>query len=225
MNLAIEENFTKINKTTETIVENIYINEQEKLLKFITQRLIINKKSADVLDGFIYQKLLKTHENTIKNKLINCFPSGIVILKSYLKINYEPLQLLLMNEKFKEADELTNKYLYELVKQRSPGVKRWLYFTDIQFVPPEDLFTLDLLWQIYSKGKFGFSIQKQIWITSNGNWDILWDKINWTNKGIMNRYPQEFQWTTEAPEGHLPLFNQLRGTQTLSYLFKNITWT
>nr|YP_009944512.1 hypothetical protein [Osmundea sinicola]QFR99806.1 hypothetical protein [Osmundea sinicola] len=225
MNLAINEHFTKIDKTTEKIVENIYINEPEKLLKFIIQRLIVNKQKADVLDGFIYQKLLKTHENIIKNELISYFPSGIILLQSCLKINYEPLQKLLMNEQFREADELTNKYLYELIKQKYPGVKRWLYFTDIQFLPPEDLFTLDFLWQIYSKGKFGFSIQKQIWIKSNENWDILWDKINWTKNGTMNRYPKEFQWTIEAPDGHLPLFNQLRGTQTLSYLFKNITWT
>lgn len=225
MNLAIKEHFTKINKNTETIVENIYANEQEELLQFMIQRLIVNKQSADVLDGFIYQKLLKTNKNIIKNKLISSFPNGIVILKSCLKIHYEPLQKLLMHEKFKEADELTNKYLYELVKQQYPSVKRWLYFTDIQFLPSEDLFTLDFLWQIYSKGKFGFSIQKQIWIKNNQNWDTLWDKISWTNNGVMNRYPQEFQWTTEAPEGHLPLFNQLRGTQTLSYLFKSITWT
>ena len=102
--------------------------------------------------------------------------------------------------------------------------KNWLYFTDIQFLPKQDLFILDKLWKIYSKGKFGFSIQKKIWVYNNKKWDKFWEKINWISNGVMRRYPNDFVWTVDAPEGHLPLFNQLRGTQTLSYLFRNIQW-
>lgn len=224
MKLTIEKNFTKINQSTERIINITYEKEQYSLLEFIIERIIVNKKTADPLDGFIYQKLLKTNEQRIKTKLIQYFPNGLVTLKSYSDINYEPLQKLLINEKFKEADKLTNQHLCELVQTKTTSEKKWLYFTDIQFLPAEDLFTLDFLWKIYSRGKFGFSVQKQIWMKSNKNWDILWEKISWTSNGSMKRYPQEFQWTTQAPEGHLPLFNQLRGTQTLSYLFKNITW-
>nr|ARW68620.1 hypothetical protein [Palisada sp.] len=224
MKLSIEEHFTIVNQRTEQIINTTYKEEQESLLEFIIKRILINKKAADALDGFIYQKLLKTDQQQVKDKLMNYFPKGIVNLKSCSQIDYEPLQNLLMNESFKEADVLTNKYLCELVKTKAKVEKKWLYFTDIQFLPYEDLFILDFLWRTYSRGKFGFSIQKQIWIKNNKNWDTLWEKINWTNNGSMRRYPQEFEWTTQAPEGHLPLFNQLRGTQTLSYLFKNITW-
>lgn len=224
MKLTIEKNFTTINQSTEKIINITYEQEQDSLLEFIIARILVNKKTADTLDGFIYQKLLKTDQQRIRKKLIQHFPNGIVTLKSCSDINYEPLQKLLINENFKEADKLTNQHLCELVKTKTTIEKNWLYFTDIQFLPTEDLFTLDFLWKIYSRGKFGFSVQKQIWIKSKKNWDILWEKISWTSNGSMKRYPQEFQWTIQAPEGHLPLFNQLRGTQTLSYLFKNITW-
>ena len=224
MNLAEEELFTTISKSTETTVNSIYKKEQEILLQFIITRLIVNNKVADVLDGFIYQKLVKTNKDKIKKGIMQYFPNGIIQIQSSSNNNYQNLQTLLMNEKFEEADALTNKYLCELVQKKSPRRKKWLYFTDVQFLSSEDLFTLDNLWKTYSKGKFGFSVQKKIWIKGNKNWDKLWEKISWTNNGKMKRYPQEFQWTIEAPEGHLPLFNQLRGTQTLSYLFQNITW-
>nr|ARW60115.1 hypothetical protein [Laurencieae sp.] len=224
MKLTIEQNFPVITQETEKIINAIYKEEQEFLLKFIVERILIKKKSTDTLDGFIYQKLLKTDKETIRNKLVDYFPNGVLTFNSYLHINYQPLQTLLVNEKFQEADKLTSKHLCELVETKTASQKEWLYFTDIQFLPSEDIFTLDFLWKIYSKGKFGFSVQKQIWVKSNKKWDILWEKINWTNNGTMKRYPQEFQWTIEAPKGHLPLFNQLRGTQTLSYLFKSITW-
>lgn len=83
-----------------------------------------------------------------------------------------------------------------------------------------------MLWKVYSKGKFGFSIQKNIWLKQNKQWDKLWEKIKWleAKTGIMKRYPKEFTWSIDAPEGHLPLFNQLRGTQTLYYLFQKINW-
>ena len=224
MKLTIEKNFTTINQSTERIINITYEKEQGSLLEFIIERILVNKKTADPLDGFIYQKLLKTDQQKIRKKLIQHFPNGIVTLKSCSSINYEPLQKLLINENFREANKLTSQHLCELVKTKTTIEKKWLYFTDVQFLPADDLFTLDFLWKIYSKGKFGFSVQKQIWIKSNKNWDLLWERISWTSNGSMKRYPQEFQWTIQAPEGHLPLFNQLRGTQTLSYLFKNITW-
>ena len=147
-------------------------------------------------------------------------------MEKYIEINYQPLQELLITKNFQEADKLTQKYLCELVEKQTQQKKQWLYFTDINFIPVSELFVIDLLWKTYSKGKFGFSVQKSIWMKYNNKWDKLWEKIKWSEitTGTMKRYPQEFIWTIDAPEGHLPLFNQLRGTQTLSYLFKKINW-
>jgi len=217
-----EKNFIHITNDIEELVNFIYKEKQEVLLQIIMERRLNKNKIADTLDGFIFQKLIQTNMSTIKLELNKYFPNGVTTLKSSLKLNYQPLQELLINQQFQEADKITNEYLCELVAIQTKNEKKWLYFTDIQFLPVEDLFTLDLLWKIYSKGKFGFSIQKDIWMKSNKKWDKLWEKISWTNNGKMKRYPEEFEWTLTAPKGHLPLSNQLRGTKTLLYLFNHI---
>lgn len=140
-------------------------------------------------------------------------------------IDYCPLQKLLIQKKFQEADKLTQNYLCQLAKNYGGAKQRkWLYFTDISLLPSKDLYIIDLLWRSYSDNRFGFSIQRKIWLANNSNWQILWEKIGWTNQGVMKRYPEEFLWHTNAPQGHLPLFNQLRGKQTLNALFEHIAW-
>ena len=91
-------------------------------------------------------------------------------------------------------------------------------------MPSEDLIVIDSLWQAYSRHKFGFSKQRQIWLSTNCDWEKFWDQIGWKNNGIARRYPNEFLWDVNAPSGHLPLFNQLRGVQVLSALFNHIVW-
>lgn len=209
------------------------INEiiQEKIGKKILIATIIKRykdlnHKINIIDGLIYQKIIETGDSESIDELIFNLPLGIINLEKSTKIDYQPLQDLLINKNFQEADKLTQKYLCKIVEKQTNKEKNWLYFTDIQYIETHELCQIDLLWQIYSKGKFGFSIQKNIWIQNKRKWDKLWEKINWLeNKtGMMRRYPTEFNWTIEAPIGHLPLFNQLRGTQTLYYLFEKIDW-
>nr|YP_009394672.1 hypothetical protein [Polysiphonia elongata]ARW63234.1 hypothetical protein [Polysiphonia elongata] len=214
-------------KTEEKINEIIDKEIGKKILvsTIIKKYKNLNQKSS-IIDGLIYQKVIETKESEFTNELILNLPKGIIYLEESMSINYQPLQDLLIKKSFQEADKLTQQYLCILVEQKTMQTKKWLYFTDIQFIPKYELFKIDLLWRTYSKGKFGFSIQKNIWIKYNKEWDKLWEKIEWleVTTGAMKRYPKEFNWTAEAPKGHLPLFNQLRGTQTLCYLFKKIDW-
>nr|YP_009398594.1 hypothetical protein [Kuetzingia canaliculata]ARW67780.1 hypothetical protein [Kuetzingia canaliculata] len=225
--LIINKNQRIISDETETIINYIYEQGEEKqkiLLNLIIKRNLINKQKVEVIDGFIFQKLRETNRENIKSKLIKLFPNGIVKLERSLSLDYQILQNLLIEKKFQEADIITQKFLCELVQQKKQSNRKWIYFTEIQFLPLNDLFTIDLLWKIYSKGKFGFSIQKKIWIKNNKKWKKLWKQIGWTENEAMKKYPKEFIWTIKAPEGHLPLSNQLRGTQSLLYLFKSIRW-
>jgi len=226
----IEIVFTKQNtiitsETEKTIDEILINNEGQKLIvDNLIDRIKLKEETPTIIDGLIYQKIIKIDNKNIKEKIIKELPRGVVNFEGFNKVNYYSLQELLIDQKFQEADTLTHQYLCELVKSKSTEIKKWLYFTDIQFLPKQELFIVDLLWKIYSKGKFGFSIQKKIWIKNNKNWDKLWEKIYWLKQGVMKRYPEEFIWTIDAPEGHLPLSNQLRGTKTLLYLFHNIEW-
>ena len=218
-NISIKQNLQ--------IIEKIYQEGREgkeTLLNILIQRRIIQKKTILPLDGLIFETLFNTKNNYITKKLNQYFPNGIMIFKDTLKIDYQPLQELLIQKKFKEADQLTQKYLCQLAGLDNYSKRQWLYFTDIPLIPSEDLYNIDLLWRLYSQSKFGFSIQRKIWKIHHCNWNQLWEKIGWTNEGVPCRYPEEFTWTIDAPAGHLPLFNQLRGMQVLSSLFEHIIW-
>ena len=60
-----------------------------------------------------------------------------------------------------------------------------------------------------------------------GRYDKLWPRIGWKKDGIWTRYPKSFDWSIEAPNGHMPLVNQLRGVRLMDALlnhqgFKNL---
>jgi len=218
------------NYLTEDLIKNIDLmikssqDVHKELIKILKKRLIINNIETTVLDGLIFRKLIEKKNHHINLELNTLFPKGIINLKSSLKTDYQPLQELLINKEFQEADQLTQALLCKLTPLNKNNKRKWLYFTDIPLIPSNDLFIIDLLWKVYSNGKFGFSIQRKIWQKQNYDWDKFLDKVGWVKCGIMKRYPQEFAWTINAPQGHLPLFNQLRGKQVIYYLFKHIAW-
>lgn len=218
-NISIKE----LLKTINYLYEQGEIGE-ENLLNLLIQRQVTNKQPVTILDGLLFQQLYKTQNQQILKKFQSYFNEGILIFDKNLQINYQPLQKLLINQNFKEADQLTQDYLCQLAGLNVNGNRKWLYFTDIESIPIEDLLEIDLLWQIYSQGKFGFSIQRKIWITKKYKWNDFFTSIGWIINDIPCRYPIDFKWTLKAPIGHLPLFNQLRGSQVLSALFKHPAW-
>jgi hypothetical protein len=45
------------------------------------------------------------------------------------------------------------------------AVKRgWVYFTEIPTIPAADLQTVDQLWRAASNNRFGYSVQKEMWV-------------------------------------------------------------
>nr|YP_009332597.1 hypothetical protein [Membranoptera weeksiae]AHZ94611.1 hypothetical protein [Membranoptera weeksiae] len=225
INKLLQDNNNQISDTIINYCESIIQSKEiDLLINIIIKKLIIKDNKITNLDEIIFEKIIQVEQDNIIKKLYKYFPKSLKEYKSSLKINYESLQDLLINEKFQEADQLTQKYLCKLANLSKKNTREWLYFTDILLIPLYDLFIIDLLWQVYSNNKFGFSIQKKIWINNKYDWDIFLEKINWSEQRIMKRYPQEFIWTINAPKGHLPLFNQLRGIQVISYLFEKIFW-
>nr|YP_009732211.1 hypothetical protein [Gracilaria spinulosa]QHS70707.1 hypothetical protein [Gracilaria spinulosa] len=198
---------------------------QEALLNFLVNRCIIQKKNVEVLDGLIFEFLYFYSTDDIKKRLNSYFSCGLIDLKPSLQLNYQPLQDLLINHNFQKADKLTQFYLCSLADLDRKYSRSWLYFTDIFSLPSEDLYILDKLWRVYSRNKFGFSVQRKIWLSLNCNWEKLWIHIGWNKNGIPLRYPGEFIWNTDAPDGHLPLFNQLRGVQVIAALFNHSVWS
>ncbi|WP_439342852.1 GUN4 N-terminal ARM-like repeat domain-containing protein [Vacuolonema iberomarrocanum] len=175
------------------------------------------------VDGTLHQCLVAANTPKTQEFVQTHLANGVVELRSQANIDYTPLVTLLAEQKYEEGDRLTLAKLCELAGDAA--MKRgWLYFTEVEQFPIEDLQTLDQLWHIYSEGKFGYSIQRDLWLSSGKNWEKLWPLIGWKQGNNWTRYPKEFIWDLSAPKGHLPLSNQLRGVRVISSLLTHPAW-
>lgn len=224
--IAHLKDYFSINQQTELVKKISRYNNPglTALLELLIERRINNTTNLSYIDGIIFKYLYLSEDENIQIKIRQYFKDGVVALESSNNINYLPLQECLISDNFKQANQLTQKYLCELAGLKQNNDRQWLYFTDILNLPSKDLKTIDMLWKIYSKGQFGFSIQRNIWLYNDQNWDKLWHRIGWKINNIAVRYPNGFVWDNTAPIGHLPLSNQLRGVQVISALFKHPVW-
>jgi len=190
------------------------------LMEFLLER---KSEEPTAVMGKAYQILYSADSARVTEFLQANFPTGVVQLRSSANIDYTPLQQLLALQEFQEADRLTLEKLCELAGGTA-SVRKWLYFTQVESLPVADLQTMNTLWKVHSESKFGFSVQREIWLSSGKNWDKLWPLIGWKKGNNWTRYPQEFIWDLSAPRGHLPLSNQLRGVQPFSALMAHPAW-
>lgn len=186
---------------------------------------VLERRNAPptLVDGRAVQVLYATQQDDIQTFLAETWPEGRVPMSSTAEVDYAPIQDCLVAQDFQEADRLTLVKMCELAGPTA--VKRkWVYFTEVEMFPKLDLQTLDRLWQIYSEGKFGFSVQRRLWLGLGQNWDKLWSRLDWKDDNIWTRYPGGFIWDLSAPDGHLPLSNQLRGVRMMASLLSHPAW-
>jgi hypothetical protein len=180
--------------------------------------------SPGPIDGRCYELLLCAETSETEAFLQAHFPEGVVPLKSETGMDYRTLQQLLAQQRFLDADRLTLQKLCELAGPAAMK-RKWVYFSEIDGFSATDLRTINTLWVVHSEGKFGFSVQRQIWLSVGKDWEAFWPKIKWKSGKTWTRYPGEFIWDLSAPRGHLPLSNQLRGVQTINVLLSHPAWT
>ena len=132
-------------------------------------------------------------------------------LKSEKGIDYRPLRDYLKNGEWQKADEETSARMLEAMGESDWGS---VYSSDLQNFPRTDLRTMDKLWLKYSDGKFGFSVQRDIWTSPQvggkvGELDYdkyckLADIVGWRKGGNWLSYPSGFTFNTNTLPGHLP---------------------
>lgn len=139
-----------------------------------------------------------------------------VPLKSERGVDYTKLRDLLATGQWKEADGETLKKMLEVADRTS---EKRLREEDIDRFPCEDLRTIDQLWVKYSKGLFGFSVQKRIYQSLGGTrnfdnkiWEAFGDRVGWRVNSSFLGWRVNSSWigykdlkfNTKAPQGHLP---------------------
>lgn len=193
----------------------------EILMEFLLE--IKAEPAPPIVAARALQLLYRVQSPQVEAFLSENFATGILPLPIDCKVDYSTIQMALVQQKYEVADRLT---LEKMCEAAGPiAVKRkWLYFTEVNIFPVIDLQTLDSLWYIYSEGKFGFSQQREIWLGVGKNWEKFWPRIAWKKDNAWTRYPNEFRWDLQAPSGHLPLTNQLRGVRVMDALMNHPAW-
>jgi hypothetical protein len=131
-------------------------------------------------------------------------------LPSEKGVDYTKLRDLLAAGKWKEADEETRSVM---LKAAGREEERYLNSKSIENFPCTDLRTIDQLWIEYSKGLFGFSVQKRIYESVGKDYGKFGDRVGW-RKGMFSKewlpYNQ-LTFSLNAPQGHLPSMSGVFG--------------
>ncbi|MCL2932321.1 MAG: GUN4 domain-containing protein [Trichodesmium sp. MAG_R03] len=194
-------------------VEDVLANLQPRISTALQTPLPAkNYASTNVNSSHFSQSLPQSFSSvsrTQKNQqLLQYSTCSDVPLVSARQINYELLRDFLAAGKWKEADEETGNCMLKVTKREKEG---WLRVEDMDDFPCQDLGTIDQLWLKYSNGKFGFSLQKQIYYGLGGTkqydsriWRAFGDKVGWRQRGSWLEYPDlNFSLDTHY-KGHLP---------------------
>ena len=178
-----------------------------------------DRAGDDWAAGWILQVLHRHRPERVSELLDRC-PGGWFQVESAVGINYRDLQQDLLQEDFQSADRTTSAVLRQLA---GPDAERrgYVYFSEVATMSGGDLTVIDRLWTAYSQGRFGFTTQARLLQALGGRYDLLWPRIGWKRDGIWTRYPGAFTWSLEAPEGHMPLVNQLRGVRLMDALLNH----
>ncbi|WP_235678418.1 GUN4 domain-containing protein [Cylindrospermopsis curvispora] len=120
---------------------------------------------------------------------------------------YTQLETLLKAQNFREADSETDRVMLAVANRQSQG---WLRVEDAENFPCKELRTIDNLWLKYSKGKFGISVQQEIYKNLGGTkqynekvWESFADRIGWRSEGSWLNY-NDLNFSLSAPTGQLP---------------------
>ena len=177
-----------------------------------------DREGDDWAAGWILQILHRHQPSALSSLLVAS--GGWFATSSESDLDYSPLQQTLLEERFEEADRLTSAFLRKLAGEQAER-RGYVYFSEVLSMSGLDLVTMDRLWIAYSQGRFGFSVQARLLATLNGRYDKLWPRIGWKKEGVWTRYPKAFDWSLKAPEGHMPLVNQLRGIRLIDALLNH----
>ena len=165
---------------------------------------------------------------------------GTPKMESSVGFDFVPLLTALQSGQFREADQLTRDGLITIAGEQAQK-RGFVYFSEVPKLPKEDLATIERLWNTYSEGKFGYSVQAKAYNSQRVKRKLpdLYDRIGWQredgvgedakSKKLLRWLPDakddEFIYDLEkAPVGHLPLTSTLRGTQLLTNLLDSDVW-
>lgn len=124
---------------------------------------------------------------------------------------YAKLEDLLKAGRWRDADKETYRLMITTVGKEEG---QWFDDEDLLNFPCEDLKVIDGLWVRYSQGKFGFSVQKKIYVECGAKldgkypgdkiWDEFCDRTGWRKNGEHVYYRELHANSLLSPTGEFP---------------------
>ena len=174
---------------------------------FIRQREVNDEQIGKNCYRLISEEELKQHPLSDDEKFAE---RGIRLVRFLVPdIKYRQLAAYLAVAKWELADLETGKVMCQVAGREKEG---WLGSEDIENFPCEDLRTINQLWLDYSDGKFGFSVQKEIYESLGGTragrsdsevWVKFCDRVGWRKRETVVNY-SELTFDLNTPQAHLP---------------------
>jgi hypothetical protein len=176
---------------------------------FIRRLIGLKTEKGNQLATLCLQQTLRKVEEGLRQEIEN------LSVEYRENARYQRLAELLKNRNFKEADYETYRVMLEVVGKEEGD---WLYPDNIDTFPCEDLRMINQLWLDNSEGKFGFSVQAEIYRSLGGTreyneeiWLKFSDQVGWRKGGEwLNTDEIIYELHSNTPKAHLP-FTYLYG--------------
>jgi hypothetical protein len=136
-------------------------------------------------------------------------PSEPTLISAATGVNYQPLKDALVARDYRLADQTTANLMVRAAGREAEGALRE---ADGKNFSCDDLKIIDQLWLDHSNGKFGFSVQQQIYKSLGGTpgqynetiYRQFGDQVGWLQNNQWMPYGS-LNFSATAPMGHLPV--------------------
>ncbi|MDZ8050085.1 MAG: protein kinase domain-containing protein [Aulosira sp. ZfuVER01] len=187
---------------------------------YILGKDAVNPRLADILDKLLQDALSQRYKSAAEVlQALNCAlklassppaqKKPVHLLRSAAGVDYHHLRDLLALKQWQSADRETWVLMCQAIRK---PIGSFFFTSDIEHLPCEDLEIIDELWSKYSNGHFGFSVQKQIYESVDGDYGKFCAAVGWNLPNATSPI-QQLCFRLSAPLGHLPSHNWAGGTQ------------
>ncbi|CAK9011035.1 Tetrapyrrole-binding protein [Durusdinium trenchii] len=137
------------------------------------------------------------------------------------------LEQCLAEHRFEEADQITRDLLL-IFGGPEPLQRGYLKPEEVAQISEEELRRVDELWSLHSAGRFGYAAQRRRLEEAGHDFSEFMQRVGWLRseqgheEQLLRFWPRrDFEYSLEAPEGHLPLTNLIRGRDLLVSLLQH----
>ncbi len=205
---ALIEGWEKLNQWRQ---ENRELRQLAERIENAYQAWVEHQEDSKyLLDGVLREESKKNLQQlkdfVISKKIIYFCERSFDVFSFETGIDYRSLDELLKAQEWSKANDETFRVMLKAAKAEK---KRYLESEDVDRFPCEDLQIINKLWLRYSGGKFGFSVQKEIYQSLGGTnkfnhkvWENFCDLVGW--KKLKERNLSSLTFDLNAPQAHLP---------------------